>query len=342
MPTAGHSGLGSLPGDDIDAALGFAVAESPDLVWLPELPARGPGSDLVGRTLAAVAAATGAFGFDRQPSGWRLTSRPGLESARAADRLTADIDALLPFADLDTALKTQLAGPWTLAAAVELPRGGRALSDRGATRDLADALAETATHHLAAIAARTPRAALVLQLDEPLLPAVAEGALPTESGLGRLAAVAVADAAAAVDRVVGAAAADGAPTVLHCCATPPPLALLAATSAAAISIDATSLLAGERLDEDTLGTLVERGAQLWLGVLPSLGPAVPPTAGAVADAVRRLWRGLGFDPDELPGRVVLTTSCGLAGASTGWAHSSMRLLRQAAGGLSEAPERLPR
>ena len=120
LPALGFTGVGSLPGDDIDTALATAIDQSPDLAWLPELPGRGPGSDMIGRTLAAIAAASGEFGFDLQPSGWRLTARPGLDARRAVDRLATDIDALLPFADFDHWCKLQLAGPWTLAAAVEL------------------------------------------------------------------------------------------------------------------------------------------------------------------------------------------------------------------------------
>lgn len=342
LPPIGATGIGSLPGEDIDAALALALDATPDLPWLPELPARGPGSDMIGRTLAAVHAATGDFAFDLQPAGWRLVSRPGLDARRALDRLVGDVDALLPFGDLDGNFKTQLAGPWTLAANIDLNRGGRALRDAGAVRELTAALAEAAAARLAAIRERAPRASLVLQYDEPSVAAVRAGSLPTESGFGRIPGVPDPDLVAGLQVAIDGAAVDGAavPVAVHCCAGNPPLALLADAGAAAVSWDATGLVAGGRLDEDTLGALVERDVRLWLGVLPALGPGVPPRPGSVADPVRRLWRSLGFPPERLPATVTLTPACGLAGASQGWAREVFRVLRQAASALSEAPEKI--
>jgi hypothetical protein len=126
----------------------------------------------------------------------------------------------------------------------------------------------------------------------------------------------------------------GVPVVLHCCAAEPPIRVLREAGAAAVSFDATL----GPTDHDAIGELVDGGGIVWLGVLPSLGPGVPPTPRSVADPVRRLWRELGFDPDLLPSAVSLTPTCGLAGASPGWAHSAYRLIRQAVRALNEAPE----
>jgi hypothetical protein len=101
-----------------------------------------------------------------------------------------------------------------------------------------------------------------------------------------------------------------------------------------VSIDATL----GPLDRDALGELIDGGGVVWLGVVPSLGPGIPPSARDVADPVRRLWRELGFDPERLPDAVTLTPACGLAGASPGWAHSAYRVIRQASRALTEAPE----
>ena len=67
-------------------------------------------------------------------------------------------------------LKVQVAGPWTLAATVEKPRGDKVLADFGARRELAQALAEGLRDHLADVRRRVPGAELVLQVDEPALP----------------------------------------------------------------------------------------------------------------------------------------------------------------------------
>ncbi|HEX3824022.1 MAG TPA: methionine synthase [Mycobacteriales bacterium] len=329
-PTGVATGIGSLPGEDIDASMALAFDELPDLPHLPELPARGPGSDMIGRTATQLA----GLPVDLQPAGWRLVSRPGIDVRRGRDLLTRDLDALMPVAGpaYDGRLKVQLVGPWTLAAQLELPRGGKVLGDPAATHDLAQSLAETVREHLAEVTRRLPNAQLVLQLDEPSLPAVLAGHVRTASGFGALRVPEEVTVEAALRGAIEAAG--EVPVAVHCCAADAPLRLFRDAGAAAVSIDVLSM----RPDHDALGELVEAGVAIWAGVVPSLGPGVTPTPRAIADPVRRLWHELGFDPDLLPDSVSITPTCGLAGASPGWAHSSYRVLRQAARVLAEAPE----
>src|SRR5579875_982118 len=118
------SGVGSLPGSDVGGAA-RSVRElygERGIPYLPELPARGPGADLVGRTAAQL---TG-LAVDVQPSGWRLTDNAGRDASRARAFLREDLDVLAEVYDGYTGpLKVQLCGPWTLSATLELPRGGR-------------------------------------------------------------------------------------------------------------------------------------------------------------------------------------------------------------------------
>jgi hypothetical protein len=323
------TGVGSLPDTDIDAAMAASFDALPDLPHLPELPGRGPGADLVGRTAAQLA----GLGVDRTPSGWRLVDRPGLDQRAAQELLEADLDALLPVAGpgYDGPLKLQLAGPWTLAAALDLPRGGAALGDPGAVRDLVASLAETAKEHLADVRRRLPGAQLVLQLDEPSLPGVRAGRIRTQSGLGTLRVPEENQVVAALGQIVAAV---DVPVAMHCCGPRPPLQLFRAAGAAVVGVDLTL---GD-LDRDGLGEVIEGGGVVWLGVVPSLGPGIPPIARDVAESVRRLWRELGFDSERLPATVAVTPACGLAGASPGWAATAYRLLGQVARVLSEAPE----
>jgi methionine synthase II (cobalamin-independent) len=205
------------------------------------------------------------------------------------------------------------------------------LGDRGAVRDLVASLAETAREHLADARRRLPSAHLVLQLDEPSLPAVLAGRVRTQSGLGTLRVPEETDVISALREVVSAV---DVPVAVHCCAPRAPMGLLRTSGAAAVSLDVTS---GD-VDRDALGEVIDDGGVVWLGVLPSLGPGIPPTARDVAEPVRRLWRELGFDPEALPATVAVTPACGFAGASPGWAHTAYRLLQQAARALTEAPE----
>ena len=141
-PVGAATSVGSLPGTDIDDAVRLVLGELPDLPHLPELPARGAGAEMIGRSASVLA----DLQVDLQPSGWRLLAggaRPGHDEQRARDFLSRDLDALQAAAfHYVGPLKVQLVGPWTLAASLELPRGGAALGDVGASRDLAEALSE--------------------------------------------------------------------------------------------------------------------------------------------------------------------------------------------------------
>src|SRR4051812_1782086 len=130
-PTGVATGVGSMPGEDIDSVLGAVADALPALPHLPELPGRGAGSDMIGRAAAQLV----DLHVDLQPAGWRLVARAGLDETRARDRLDRDLDALVPaLPGYDGDFKVQLTGPWTLAATLELARGGEAGGDRGAGR----------------------------------------------------------------------------------------------------------------------------------------------------------------------------------------------------------------
>ncbi len=130
-PPGTSTGVGSLPGDDFAAALHRVLEVCPELPFLPELPCRGPGADLIGRGAALLA----GLAVDLQPSGWRFVDRPGRDLRRSRDLLARDLDVLQQVAgDYAGPLKAQAAGPWTLAASLELHRGDKALADPGARR----------------------------------------------------------------------------------------------------------------------------------------------------------------------------------------------------------------
>jgi methionine synthase II (cobalamin-independent) len=296
----------------------LVVGELPDFAHLPELPARGPGADLIGRSAALLV----DLAFDLTPSGWRLVPRPGIDQRRAKELLARDLDALHDVADGWTGpVKLQAAGPWTLAAGLERSRGDRAVVDAGARRDLAQSLAEGLAAHVAAVAARVPGARLVLQLDEPSVPAVLQGGLPTVSGFGKLPAVEVTvveqELALFVSRLP-------VPVVVHCCAPRMPLELFRSAGAAGLSFDLNLVQ-----DLDAVGSAIEAGIHLFPGVVPGTDATVP-TPKATASRVQAWWRELGFPADDLAAAVTLTPSCGLAGASPAYARSAMAHVREAA------------
>jgi methionine synthase II (cobalamin-independent) len=312
------TGIGSLPGADPAEALRVVLGELPDLPYLPELPDRGAGADMVGRTAALLV----DLAVDLTPAGWRLVPRPGIDLRRAQEFLARDLDAVHEVAEAYTGpLKVQAAGPWTLAAALERTRGDRAVVDPGARRDLGQSLAEGISAHVAAVRARVPGARIVVQLDEPSVPAVLEGALPTVSGFGKLPAV---EAAVVEQELAAVVAAVASPVVVHCCAGRAPIDLFRAAGADGVSFDS-----GLVQDLDALGTAVEAGTQLLLGVVPGTEAALP-APGATASRVQALWRELGFPADRAAEALTLTPACGLAGAPPSYARAAMAHVREAA------------
>lgn len=315
---AAATGVGSLPHLDPAEAIGVVVDELPDFAHLPELPGRGAGADLIGRSAALLV----DLCVDLTPAGWRLVPRAGIDQRRAREFLERDLDALHEVAGSWVGpLKLQAAGPWTLAAGLERTRGDRAVVDAGARRDLGQSLAEGLGAHVAAVLARVPGADVVVQLDEPSIPAVLQGGLPTISGFGRLAAVEAPvveqELAAVVDRLP-------VPVVLHCCAPRMPLDLFGTAGAAGLSFDLALVQ-----DLDAVGTAVEAGRQLLVGVIPGTDSTLP-TPKATASRVRAWWNELGFPAEQLSASVTLTPSCGLAGATPAYARAAMAHVREAA------------
>ncbi|MFL6162997.1 MAG: methionine synthase [Jatrophihabitantaceae bacterium] len=323
-PAGSATGVGSLPGTDPAEAIKLVLGELPALPHLPELPARGLGTDLIGRGCAVLL----DLATEWLPHGWTLASHPGRDLGRARDQLARDLDALSELAAGVAVLKVQLPGPMTLAASVELPNLHKALTDLGAFRDLAGSLTEGARLHLATLQSRLPGTVLVLQVDEPALPAVLAGQVPTPSGYGTVRALDRSVAELALADLLAVAPAGC--RVVHCCAAEVPYRLVRAAGADAVSVDA-SLVSDRQLD--ALGEFVDAGGSLWLGVLP--GTDSPVTLADARAAVRTLWDKLGFGPRLLAERVVVTPSCGLAGASQAYLRKALSILRDTAIALSE-------
>ena len=320
------TGVGSWPDTDVRQALSAVrdLLSEDGLPYLPELPARGPGADIIGRGAGLLA----DLEVDLQPMGWRFVDRAGRDSHRTSALLREDLDELAEAFDAyEGDLKVQIAGPWTLASSIWLHRGERAVVDVGATRDLIASLAEGLRVHLAELARLVPKAKLVVQIDEPGLPSVLSGELPTASGFGRIRAIDPTIAAEGLRDVV--AAAGDRHTVVHCCAADVPMVLLRDTGVRAISLDISLL--GPKGWESVAAT-VESGVNLWAGVVPTsqARAEVTEVIGPLVEA----WHGVGLARSDLS-RVTLTPACGLAGLTPSGARSVQRLAVDAARALTE-------
>jgi len=325
-----------MPGTDPVEAAAVVVGELPDLPHLPELPRRGLGADIVGRTAAMLV----DLAVEVVPSAYRVTTRPGADHRTAVDHLRRDLDAFEEAAEQARPglVKVQLAGPWTLTSEVELPRGHRVLTDQGALRDFTESLTEGLTRHVAEVHKRTG-AEVVVQLDEPSLPAVLAGALRTPSGLSTVPAVAAPNARDVLAAIIDAArAATNQPVIVHCCAPRPPVALFRGAGADAVALDATLLEGTPAKYTDQLGEAWDDGCVLLLGLVPSTDPNRPLTLHDAARPALELVDRLGFPRTILADRAVPTPTCGLSGATTEWARRALELTRDLGKAFVEPPE----
>jgi hypothetical protein len=354
-PTGSATGIGSMPGTNPAEAMRVIAGELPDFPHLPELPDRGPGADLTGRTAALLV----DIAVETTPRGWRLAERPGRDLARARSMLSSDLDALEEMLDgFRGPVKVQLCGPWTLAATLELPHTMNvAVADPGAVADLTASLAEGAAAFAADVAKRVPGARLVVQFDEPSLPAVAEGMVPTASGLSRLAAV---EADPLRERLEQVLASTRAYTVVHCCAPSVPFGIIRAAGAGGVAFDLSQLRRGE---EDEVAEAAEAGMGMFTGAAATVpgpgaggagagtpGPAGSGRAGGsnpadgsseareTAERVLRLWRRLGLPLTTCAEQAVITPACGLVGASPDQARAALTRCREAASMVPELIE----
>ena len=297
------TGIGSWPGEDPREAVVtvrdlMLDADGIGIPYVPETPGRGPGADMVGRGAALLT----DLPVELTPSGWRLTARSGRDLERTLSLWRQDLDELAEAYDgYSGALKVSVAGPWTLSAAIELPRGERAVSDLGAALDVADSLADGIAGLVADLARLVPGAVPVLQVDEPSLQAVLMGTLPTASGYGRVRAVDTQHVLRALGAVTGAY--DG-ETVVHCCDPTAPIPVLRQSGATAVSLDLT---AASPARWESVAATLEAGTGVYAGLVPTDG------SGSVREALDRLLaeaERVGIDAAHLDGLIV-TPACGL-------------------------------
>lgn len=312
--------IGSMPGSDPLEATRLVAGTLPGLTPLPELPARGVGADVLGRTAGLLR----DLPVEVVPSGYRVAERVGRDQRRAADLMRWDLDALQTVVEAHgapEAVKVQAAGPWTLSAGIELRRGHRILTDHGALRDFTDSLVEGLVEHAAQVSARAS-APIVIQLDEPTLPAVLAGDVPTPSGYGTVPAVPEPEAERLLSDVVDRlGAATATPVVVHCCASRPPVSLLHRAGAGAIALDATALDSVPTAMADEIGEAWEEGLTLLLGLVPT-----EPSSAELRELARPAFEmvtRLGFGRRVLAERALPTPACGLAGASQQWARTAL-------------------
>src|ERR1041384_7025282 len=104
----GSTGIGSHPGTDHLEAQ--RIAFDMGLPHLAELPARGVGADMIGRSAGLLVDMPVQVYAGR----WQIAPRAGRDMRRTADLVDRDLDQLTEQGDGFTGtFKVQSAGPWT-------------------------------------------------------------------------------------------------------------------------------------------------------------------------------------------------------------------------------------
>jgi hypothetical protein len=155
----------------------------------------------------------------------------------------------------------------------------------------------------------------VLQLDEPSLPAVLRGAISSASGLTSLAPIEPVEVESIFVDLVSAIHALEVPVVVHSCSSAVPFELWKRVGFDAISFDTT--LIGES-DYDHIGTAIDSGVGVLLGVVPTTQASESDTALSL---VTQLQRELGFSDDQWLPAIGVSPTCGLATLSARSARS---------------------
>ncbi|MGV9865381.1 methionine synthase [Rhodococcus koreensis] len=331
----GVTGVGSWPGADPREAATVVLGELGRLPHLVELPARGLGADMIGRASALLV----DLQLDVSTSAYRVVQRRGSVAKRATDFLNQDLDALeeawesAGLVGADHVVKVQSVGPLTLAAEVELGTGRRVLTDPGAVRDFAESLGEGLARHAAEVTRRVG-AQVLIQFDEPRLPAVLAGTLSGRSRLETVRAMPEPEALAVLE---AALAGSGGVTMVHCCSADLPTDLLRRSSARAVGLDVSQLAPA---DLDGIGELLDAGKELALGLIPTTAPAVPATWRDLARPAVTLIDRLGFPRTTLRTQVAVTPACGLAGADGSWSRDALKFCAEVSSAFTDDPESL--
>ncbi|WP_308192443.1 vitamin-B12 independent methionine synthase [Gordonia sp. 'Campus'] len=333
LPTGLGTGVGSMPGTDPRAAAEVVNGEL-DLAHLVELPGRGIGSDLIGRMAAILV----DLPMDTATWGYRLAQRHSRLARRATDLLSEDLDVVeelwetAGFVGTGRSFKVQVAGPFTTSASVELANGQRVLKDPGAVRDVVASTAEGIREHVREVERRLG-ARVVVQLDEPMVGQVIDGTVKPLTRFDPIRAIPAVEVARALTELVDHI---GVPVILHDC-NRPRWDLLAHLRSVAYSIDLTR---PRDADLDGIGMLVDRGDTLVAGVVPSTPPERRLDAETVAVDLAAITDRIGLNRQVLSDNVIVTPTCGLAGASSDWAKRALAITAEAGQFLGTDPTAL--
>lgn len=334
LPTGTATGVGSMPGENPAESASIIVGEL-GFGHVAELPARGPGADMLGRTAAFLV----DLSLDLVGNDYQLTAARSRITQRATGFLSADLDALeeawhrAGLIGSGQPCKIAVCGPFTLAGTVALRGGHKLVHDRGAWTDVLGSLAEGLANAAADLERRLGCAAVV-QIDEPLVDRVIVGQIAPLTRLDVNPPIPGPDVAKALGELVEYVER---PAILHHCGTRTPWELLHHNIFDGLSMDFSRV---READWDELGRFLDAGHTLLAGLVPTARPRSElPVEHAMAPLVQTIDR-IGFGRETLAKQIIVTSACGLAGADPGWATQALRLASAAADAFADDPSAL--
>lgn len=299
------TGVGSMPGTHPHEASNVVAGEFAALPHVVELPARGPGADPIGRSAALLAVVDRSFEVETTTSGWRVGHAGQTVLSRAHSWLAHDLESLEECAAAHRGpIKIQVVGPMTIAARVEDPAGEALLRDHGAVAEVASAAASAYSDLVARMRRSFPHADVLVQVNEPDVPAILVGRVRTSSGRLTHRSVEPHTVQAHLAEVMNGIRAAGAAPGIRCFKPAPPVQLFVDAGANFLCVDINQELPGDQ----ALPQMWEQGVRLLLGCVPVSDARLTDTSASAP--MRRFMEESGFP--EVPANVAITPSAGLA------------------------------
>ena len=312
------TGVGSMPGVDPQEATSIVIGEFGVMPHVVELPARGPGADPIGRTSALLAEVDRSFEVETTVTGWRIGHTGQAHLRRARAWLSHDLETLEASIGSHVGpIKVQVVGPLTLAARLEDPAGEALVRDLGAVAELAAAAASAFGDLVSRMRRAFPRAHVVVQVDEPDIPAVLSGRVRTSSGRLTYRSLESLVVHRHLTTVLEGITAAGGVGGIRCFQPQAPVDLFVGAGSRFVGVDLLRALP----PNDALPRAWESGIGLLLGCVPvNIARRDDPEVGdAEASApLRDFMHASGFA--EVPVNVAVTPSGGLARLDLGAAR----------------------
>ncbi|PIF01165.1 MAG: hypothetical protein CR979_02260, partial [Propionibacterium sp.] len=220
--------------------------------------------------------------------------------------------------EFEGTIKVAICGPWTLAALLGRSRGDVALADSGARRDICQALAVGISTLFDDLSKRLPKVNFRLQIDEPMLPMVLAGEIPTASGYRRIPKIDTSEVVVGFSDMAAGA-------ILHCCA---PANLWAIAEQAGFTGLHLNIFECDNETFDGLATWLETEHEVVLGILDSSALNQLPNTASLTRESLAIINKLEMAPQLITDQVLLSPVCGLANWQISSARKAMRIVSQ--------------